>query len=107
MTAFSPRYFEQFFFGPFKESATGYYEITEPKADALDTLFSIVASCDFKMINKNNGITFLNKKIRYWQDSDKMANKRNRNMNVFTVFKLISYIGDQKCKRYLWKTDID
>ena len=58
MTAFSPTYFKPFFFGPFKEAASGHYVIIETKADALATLISIVARCDPKKINKDNGITF-------------------------------------------------
>ena len=58
LVGYSP-YFDRLFYGPFKEATTGRYVITEPKAEALVTLISIAASCDFKMINKNNGIYYI------------------------------------------------
>ena len=51
-------FFEKLFYGPFKEAITGQFEITEPKAEALIALISIVANFDYKKINKDNGITF-------------------------------------------------
>ena len=61
LAAFSP-FFEKLFYGPFKESKTGIFQMIEPKAEALVSLISIVARCDFKRINKNNGITFFEQK---------------------------------------------
>ena len=58
LAVYSP-YFEQFFYGANTEAASGHYEIIEPKAEALVTLISIAASCDFKKINKENGINYI------------------------------------------------
>ena len=57
LTSYSP-YFHQLFFGPFKEAATGHFEIIEPKADSLATLISLLDpnSRDCEMIDIENGI---------------------------------------------------
>jgi len=85
LTAYSP-YFEKFFYGPFKEAASGHYEITEPKAEALVTLISIVTGgFDNKKINKDNGITFLEQK----------SDASNR-INLLLIELIIGFIENRK-----------
>ena len=60
LAGYSP-YFHRFFFGPFKEAATGRFEIIEPKVEVLATVISLLDPNirNRVKIDRENGITFL------------------------------------------------
>jgi len=67
LAASSP-YFLQLFFGPYKENATGHFEMVEPKVDALKTLIALLNpynESNATKVDKNNVTDLLELCVKY------------------------------------------